>query len=143
MSLPLSRRIARAALLVGAAAAPLVGAGTASAAAAPQGPELGGLTTVDSAGVTGALSGAAQRAGDTAADVGGRAVRTTVPAVGRGAGGMGNAAVPAAQQNLGRAAGAATGLVGTTARTARRAAPAVGPLPVGAEQLPVGELPVG
>lgn len=142
MSLPLSRRIARAALLVGAAAAPLVGAGTASAAA-PQGPELGGLNTVDSAGVTSALSGAAQRAGDTAADVGGRAVRTTVPAVGRGAGGMGNAAVPAAQQNLGRAAGAATGLVGETARTARRAAPAVGPLPVGAEQLPVGALPVG
>lgn len=46
MSLPLSRRIAQAALLLGAAAAPLLGAGAAHAAA-PQQAGVGGLTALD------------------------------------------------------------------------------------------------
>lgn len=50
MSLPLKRRIARAALLV-AAAAPVIGMGatTASAAEQPQATELGGLSNLDQA----------------------------------------------------------------------------------------------
>ncbi|MER5180366.1 ATP-binding protein [Streptomyces sp. NPDC002896] len=53
MSLPLSRRIARAALLVAAGAAPVVGAaGSASAVDLPTAaPNLGGLTALDAGSV--------------------------------------------------------------------------------------------
>ncbi|MFF3944098.1 ATP-binding protein [Streptomyces sp. NPDC001902] len=64
MSLPLARRIARAALLVGAAAAPLIGAGAASAAALPQVGDLGGLTNVDKTPeLTGTVNGVAKQSG--------------------------------------------------------------------------------
>ncbi|WP_128379601.1 ATP-binding protein [Streptomyces cavernae] len=59
MSLPLTRRIARAALLIAAGAAPVVGAaGSAHAAALPAAPELGGLTAVDGADVGDKVDGA-------------------------------------------------------------------------------------
>ena len=54
MSLPLTRRIARAALLVAASATPVVGAaGAASAAdpALPHTPKLGGLSALDPSSV--------------------------------------------------------------------------------------------
>ncbi len=50
MSLPVTRRIARAALLVAAGAAPVVAvAGTANAADQTKAADLGGLTQLDSA----------------------------------------------------------------------------------------------
>ncbi|MBA2944350.1 ATP-binding protein [Streptomyces himalayensis] len=60
MSLPLTRRIARAALLVAAGAAPVVGAaGSASAAQLPvDAPKLGGLTALDGGTVESAVPGA-------------------------------------------------------------------------------------
>jgi hypothetical protein len=148
MSLPLSRRIVRAALLVGAAAAPLVGAGTASAAALPQASELGGLTNVDSAGVTTVVDGAAQKAGTAATD---KVTKAAVPTLHKGVGTVGSTALPAAQQSLGKTAGATTGLVGQAAEqaTAGKAGPVADTLPVGdvhlpsTDGLPVRSLPLG
>ncbi|MFD3733446.1 ATP-binding protein [Streptomyces sp. NPDC058632] len=76
MSLPLTRRIARAALLVAAGAAAGVGAaGSASAAPElPATPSLGGLTVLDGAGATGAVDGATHTVTDTAGNAGGQAL---------------------------------------------------------------------
>jgi hypothetical protein len=62
MSLPLTRRIARAALLIAAGAAPVVGAaGSASAVDLPQTP-LDGLTALDVDSLSGTVDGASQKA---------------------------------------------------------------------------------
>ncbi|MFI8340290.1 ATP-binding protein [Streptomyces sp. NPDC085639] len=59
MSLPLTRRIARAALLIAAGAAPVVGAaGAASAAGLESVPQLGQLTATDGAATTDAATDA-------------------------------------------------------------------------------------
>ncbi|TVL93982.1 ATP-binding protein [Streptomyces sp. SAJ15] len=78
MSLPLSRRIARAALLVAAGAAPLVGAvGAANAAEMPQ-TGLGGLNSAQAPDTTEVAKGAAA--------AGGQALGKTLPAAGKAAG---------------------------------------------------------
>lgn len=119
MSLPLPRRIAQAALLLGAAAAPLVGAGAAHAAA-PQQPAADG-TQLGSA-----VDGASQQAT-------GLAVRSAVPAAGRIVG----TAAPAARQSAARTTDAAGRVLGATAESL----PVTGALPnTGA--LPAEELPV-
>ncbi|MFI9495265.1 MULTISPECIES: ATP-binding protein [Streptomyces] len=83
MSLPLTRRIARAALIV-AAAAPVVGAaGAASAAGLPQTPALGGLTSLDGAGVGNTLDSASKQGAEVAGETGGKVVGTTLPAAGK------------------------------------------------------------
>ncbi|MEU6171106.1 ATP-binding protein [Streptantibioticus parmotrematis] len=82
MSLPLKRRIARAALLV-AAAAPVVGlgAGSASAAGLPHTPDLGGLTNLDSASnLSGKADGLAHKAAGVVNEAGGNAAKTLAPA---------------------------------------------------------------
>lgn len=68
MSLPLTRRIARAALLVAAGAAPVVGAaGAANAAGLESVPQLGALTATDApAATTDAAAGAVDTAGSAA-----------------------------------------------------------------------------
>ncbi|MEU3175962.1 hypothetical protein, partial [Streptomyces sp. NPDC007000] len=76
MSLPLTRRIARAALLVAAGAAAGVGA-AGSAGATPElpaTPSVGGLTVLDGAGATGAVDDAAHTVTDTAGNSGGQAL---------------------------------------------------------------------
>ncbi|MER7695094.1 MULTISPECIES: ATP-binding protein [unclassified Streptomyces] len=113
MSLPLTRRIARAALLIAAGAAPVVGAaGAASAAELPQSPDLGGLTTLDGAGLGGAVDGAAQQGTRAAGDTGGRIVGTAIPAAGETVGESAAVALPAAQETVGRTAGDAGEAVG-------------------------------
>jgi hypothetical protein len=134
MSLPLSRRIARAALLVGAAAAPLVGAGAASAAALPHTTDLGGLTSLDTAGVATTLDGAAHQAGD----VGGKTVKAAVPVVGKGISAVGRSALPAAQKSVGKGTGSATGTVGKLGRSVGEVSK-----PLGGANLPaVDQLPL-
>ncbi|WP_069815719.1 hypothetical protein [Streptomyces sp. TP-A0874] len=140
MSLPLTRRIARAALLVATCAAPVVGAaGTAGAVALPNTPELKGLSTTDGAGLGGAVNDVAGQATDAVAEHGGAAVKSVEPeargAVGklgksavpaaRGAvGKLGNTAVPAARQATGKTTGAARSLVKkATEATGRPALP--------------------
>ncbi|GHH90179.1 ATP-binding protein [Streptomyces capillispiralis] len=88
MSLPLTRRIARAALLVAAGAAAGVGAaGSASAAPElPATPTIGGLTALDGV-ADNTVDGAAQDVADTTDDAdevapaAGKTVRKAVPAV--------------------------------------------------------------
>ncbi|WP_446462556.1 ATP-binding protein [Streptomyces sp. BRA346] len=68
MSLPLTRRIARAALLVAASATPVVGAADAASAvdpALPHTPKLGGLSSLDPSSVGELADSASQQAGRT------------------------------------------------------------------------------
>ncbi|GGS26393.1 ATP-binding protein [Streptomyces griseoviridis] len=144
MSLPLTRRIARAALLVAAGAAAGVGAaGSASAAAElPATPNLSGLTALDGANVGTAVDSAAQNVTETAGEAGSKAVKKAVPAAGKTGGAVVKKATPAAQKAAGDAAGSAGDLVGETARTLPAAdsvgkgLPATGTLPV--QGLPLG-----
>ncbi|GAB3180535.1 ATP-binding protein [Streptomyces incanus] len=81
MSLPLTRRIARAALLVAAGAAAGVGA-TGSATAAPElpaTPNVGGLTALDQAGAPGTVDDATHAVTKTAGGTRGRALGQAAP----------------------------------------------------------------
>ncbi|MEU6883165.1 ATP-binding protein [Streptomyces sp. NPDC046712] len=126
MSLPLTRRIARAALLVAAGAAPVVGAaGSASAldhSIAPTG-ALSGISSLDAAGVGNTVDGASQTATGVVGDTGGKAVDKAVPAAGK--------TVDAA----GRTAGAATGSAPSTDALGQGlptgGVPSLGGLPIG------------
>ncbi|MDX3238303.1 ATP-binding protein [Streptomyces sp. ME03-5709C] len=107
MSLPLARRIARAALLVGAAAAPLIGAGAASAAELPQAGNLGGLTNVDKTPeLAGTVNGVAKQAGAV------KTVQEALPATTGAVGGLTQSAQPAVK-------GAATQAAKTIGGTAQ------------------------
>ncbi|MFE6496607.1 ATP-binding protein [Streptomyces sp. NPDC057748] len=132
MSLPLTRRIARAALLIAAGTAPVVGAaGAAGAAELPQAPELGGLTTVDGAGLGKTADGASQQGAQVAGDTGGRIVGTTLPAATRTVGKAGAETTPAVQKAAGGAAGSAGRLVGEAAGTATKGGLPTQGLPIG------------
>ncbi|HEY9440164.1 MAG TPA: ATP-binding protein [Streptomyces sp.] len=83
MSLPLTRRIARTALLIAAGAAPVVAAaGTAGAAGLPQTPALGSVTSLDGANVSHTLDSTAKKGAGTANETGGKVVGTALPAAG-------------------------------------------------------------
>ncbi|MGE7436896.1 hypothetical protein [Kitasatospora sp. NPDC001175] len=114
MSLPLTRRIAQAALLVAAGAAPLVGAGSASAAdLVPPTSDLGaGLTQLDSApDSAGTVEEATHQAGEALGTTGAATVQAGVPATADAAGKTIAKALPNADHSIGRVAG-------PTARTA-------------------------
>ncbi|MFB7635905.1 ATP-binding protein [Streptomyces sp. NPDC056149] len=83
MSLPVTRRIARAALLVAAGAAPVVtAAGSASAVdLPPKGNELGGLSTLDSANTSKTLDNTARTGVGVVNATGNEAARTLAPAL--------------------------------------------------------------
>ncbi|MFI9719081.1 ATP-binding protein [Streptomyces sp. NPDC052396] len=116
MSLPLTRRIARAALLVAAGAAPLVGAaGAANAADLAQAPDLGGLTAVDGTHLGNTVEGASQQAGAMTTDVAGKAAHTAVPATGQAVGTVGKTA-RTTQRTTGELAGSAGSAVGGAAQ---------------------------
>ena len=129
MSLPLTRRIARAALLIGAVAAPLVGAGAASAAEPPQVGDLGGLSSLDKpAGLGHAVEGVTREAGTM------KSVQKALPDAGRTLTGTAR-----------KTAGTVRGAAGPLARTAKGVDAAE--LPVGASlpvtsNLPVNRLPL-
>ncbi|MEV1051832.1 ATP-binding protein [Streptomyces sp. NPDC049887] len=150
MSLPLTRRIARAALLVAAGAAPVVGAaGSASAVDLPtQDLGNGGLTQLDGAAAGSTVDGTAREAADTANKAGGRVVGTTLPAAAGTVGGAAETGLPAAQETAGQAAGSTAGALGETAGSAATQGltaaqgPAGGGLPDAGTALPAGELPV-
>ncbi|WP_225846189.1 ATP-binding protein [Streptomyces sp. HPF1205] len=134
MSLPLPRRIAQAALLLGAAAAPLVGAGAAQAAA-PHQQGLGGPTAVDGA-LGSTVDGASQKATGLAATTGSDAMRTALPTTGRLVGTTGRTLLPAAQHAASQADDTAGRFLGATAESTAGAVP-------GAETLPATALPAG
>ncbi|MGW6565376.1 ATP-binding protein [Streptomyces sp. NPDC054975] len=141
MSLPLTRRIARAALLVAAGAAPVVGAaGSASAMEhniAPTG-ALAGISSLDGAGVGTAVDGASQTATGVVGETGSKAVGKAVPAAGKTVGAAGKTATPAAQKVAGETAGSTGEVLGETAGAATESAPSTGALGQG---LPTGGVP--
>ncbi|MFI1185276.1 ATP-binding protein [Streptomyces californicus] len=146
MSLPLTRRIARAALLIAAGAAPVVGAaGAASAAELPQTTDLGGLTSLDGASVGNTLDSTARQGTEAAGQTGGRLVGTALPAAGETLGSSAKVAVPAVQETAGRTAGSAGEAVGGVAEAAGKGMPTdsltQGGLPTDA--LPLNGLPIG
>ncbi|MEU6343086.1 MULTISPECIES: ATP-binding protein [unclassified Streptomyces] len=137
MSLPLTRRIARAALLVGAAAAPLIGAGAASAAELPQVGDLGGLTNVDKAPeLAGTVTNAAQDSGAV------KAVQQTVPAAARTVAGLGKTAQPAVSGVATKAAGTIGGAAVEVGKRAGKTGLPLQSLPT-TDQLPLKGLPLG
>ncbi|MFJ1545317.1 ATP-binding protein [Streptomyces sp. NPDC088246] len=132
MSLPLTRRIARAALLIAAGAAPVVGAaGAAGAAELPHAPELGGLTTVDGDGLGKTVDGASQQGTKAASETGGKIVGTTLPVAGKTVGKAGAQAAPTVQTAAGGAAGSAGEVLGGAAGAAPRGGLPTQGLPIG------------
>lgn len=146
MSLPLTRRIARAALLIAAGAAPVVGAaGSASALALPQAP-LDGLTALDAGALGSTVDGASQKTTELAG-TGGNAVKQTVPAAGKAVGKAGKAAAhkvtddttQGAGKVLGQTAGSATESLGGGALPTD----SLGAEGLGAGSLPLNAVPLG
>lgn len=122
MSLPLTRRIARAALLVAAGAAPLVGAaGTAHAAELARTPKpTGGLTNLDVHKLGNNVDGAMGKVGKKAGTSSDKAMKASLPKAGKTVGGLGKSALPTAQRTTGRAAQTSGSLLGQTARSAAK-----------------------
>ncbi|WP_329194834.1 ATP-binding protein [Streptomyces sp. NBC_01435] len=132
MSLPLTRRIARAALLIAAGAAPVVGAaGVAGAAQLPQAPELGGLTSVDGAGLGKTVDSASQQGTQVAGETGGKIVGTALPAATKTVGKAGAEAAPTVQKTAGSAAGSAGQVLGEAAGAATKSSLPTQGLPLG------------
>ncbi|MFH8516774.1 ATP-binding protein [Streptomyces gelaticus] len=132
MSLPLTRRIARAALLIAAGAAPVVGAaGAAGAAELPQTPDLGGLTTLDGAGLGKTVDGASQQGTEAAGDTGGRIVGTALPAAGDTVGKADAKTSPTVRKAAGGAADSAGQVLGDTTGAATRGGLPTQGLPLG------------
>ena len=144
MSLPLTRRIARAALLVAAGAAAGVGAaGSASAAPElPATPNVGGVTALDGASVGNTVDGAAQNVTGLAGDAGSKAVKKAVPTAGKTGGKVAKKAGPTAQRAAGEAAGTVGTLVGATTKSASKGGLATDSLTRGAALPPAATLPV-
>ncbi|SEF82691.1 hypothetical protein SAMN05216223_102164 [Actinacidiphila yanglinensis] len=140
MSLPLPRRIAQAALLLGAAAAPLIGAGAAHAATTqPQLNGLGGLSSLDTgslgnADLGGTVNGASHQATTLADHSGTQALDTALPAADHVVGTAGTTGVPIAQHAAAQGTDAAGRIAGATGESAGGAVP-------GAESLPLAALP--
>ncbi|MER5491036.1 ATP-binding protein [Streptomyces sp. LE64] len=111
MSLPLSRRIARVALLVAAGAAPVVGAaGSASAVDLPMNTPVSGLGALDSAQVAETVDGATTNTTGVAGNTGSKVVKKAVPQAGKAVGKGAKKAAPAAQKATGGAGGLLGGL---------------------------------
>ncbi|MFF8842797.1 ATP-binding protein [Streptomyces sp. NPDC015127] len=107
MSLPLTRRIARAALLIAAGAAPVVGAaGSAGAVELPQAP-VGGLTALDTDTVDSTVDGVSKETTKVAGQAGGKSVEKAAPVATKTAG-----------KAVGKTAKTATPVVKKTAKTA-------------------------
>lgn len=98
-------------------------AGAAGAAELPQTPELGGLTTVDGAGLGKTVDSASQQGTEAAGDTGGKIVGTTLPAAGKTA--------PAVQKAAGGAAGSAGEVLGDAAGAATQGGLPTQGLPLG------------
>ncbi|MER7984357.1 ATP-binding protein [Streptomyces noursei] len=151
MSLPVTRRIARAALLVAAGAAPVVAAaGSASAVnLPPSGSELGGLTTLDSANTSKTLDNTARTGAGLVNATGKEAAETLAPALVRTLAPVVEEAAPFTQETARKAEGMARPVAKKGISTNSLAADAVKKLigaPQGA-QTPVhgliGGMPIG
>ncbi|MEU5208252.1 ATP-binding protein [Streptomyces sp. NPDC020742] len=144
MSLPVTRRIARAALLVAAGAAPVVAAaGSASAAELPvKAPDLGGLTApLDSQNTSKTLDRTAQQGVGLINEAGGKAATKLAPALVETAGPVVKKAMPLTRGAVDRAEGVARPVAkhGISASSPLDAVTGL----VGAPQGPLGQVPGG
>jgi hypothetical protein len=146
MSLPLTRRIAQAALVVAAGAVPMVAAGSASAAMdLTKAPDLSGLSHVDPMNAGHNLESTTHDLGQEAAPLAGSAVQNGLPLVTDVAGKAAGAAVPGVHRTVGDLTGSTTSAVGDTGAVRSAAADAGSPtagLSDTAEQLPQSLPPV-
>jgi hypothetical protein len=137
MSLPLSRRIARVALLVAAGAAPVIGAAGAASAADLASPELtSGLSSVDGANLGNNLDAASHKAGAVTSEVGHKALDTAVPATTDTVGKTAKTTTPAAQKVAGQLGSSAGSAVGGAAQSVTKSGLPGGGL--GKKGLPLG-----
>ncbi|EFH31064.1 conserved hypothetical protein, partial [Streptomyces pristinaespiralis ATCC 25486] len=114
MSLPLTRRIARAALLIAAGAAPVVGAaGSAGAVELPQAP-VGGLSALDTENVDSTVDGVSKETTKVAGQVGGKTAEKAAPVATKTVGKTAKTATPVATKAAGDTAEQAGDLVGGT-----------------------------
>ncbi|MFI6082655.1 ATP-binding protein [Streptomyces sp. NPDC051217] len=146
MSLPLTRRIARAALLIAAGAAPVVGAaGSANAAALPQTADLGSVSQLDGAALGDTLDNGARQATGLAGEAGSETIASSVPAAGKTLGGVAKSATPVAQRAAGEAAGGAGQTLGDAATSVTENGLPTDSLGNGlpTDKLPVNTLPLG
>ncbi|WP_441250395.1 hypothetical protein [Kitasatospora sp. McL0602] len=115
MSLPLSRRIAQAALLVAAGATPLVAAGSASALdLVPKGDLTSGITQADAPDPSATVQGATHELGQSAGTTGAATVAAGVPATADATGHTVAAALPSADKALGNITAPAAKTAATT-----------------------------
>ncbi|KNB51783.1 hypothetical protein [Streptomyces caatingaensis] len=119
MSLPLTRRIAQAALLVAAGAAASVGAAGAANADALKAPDaLGAVSMADGAQLGNKVDAVSHQAGALTTDAGNKVVHTALPATGQAlhtAGKTGKGALDSTQRTTGQLAGQAGQAVGGAA----------------------------
>src|SRR5947208_2678770 len=109
MSLPLTRRIAQAALLVAAGATPLVAAGSASAADLVPKTDLGaGLTQLDAPSSQSTVQGATHDLGQAAGATTAATAETGIPALSDAAGHTVATNLPEADKTLGSIAAPAS-----------------------------------
>lgn len=116
MSLPLTRRIAKVALLVAAGAAPLAGAtGPAQALNLPESRSLGALDELDTAATEGAVDGVVRGARPTVERAGDQVLDPAVPTVGRTLDGAGRTLAPVSEHTPSQADDQLAGLLSKTA----------------------------
>jgi len=120
----ISRRVAQAALLIAAGAAPILGASAAHAADLPTS-GLGGLTQPDVGGLAAKVPAASEGAGETA----GQAAQKHVPAVTKTAGQTAGTTANTANKAVGGTAAAAAPVAG---QAVAQTAPAAGQIAGGA-----------
>ncbi|MFG2135807.1 ATP-binding protein [Streptomyces sp. NPDC048650] len=129
MSHPVTRRIARAALIVAAGAAPVVAAaGSAQAATPPKAPDLGGLSTLDSASAGQTLDNTAKTGAGLLNAAGKEAAVTVAPAVVKATGPVVKELDPAAHYGAVKATRAAAEAAKKSTSAAAPAHKAHGPL---------------
>ncbi|AUG79523.1 hypothetical protein CFP65_4801 [Kitasatospora sp. MMS16-BH015] len=115
MSLPLSRRIAQAALLVAAGASPLLAAGSASAMdLVPQGDLASGITQADAPDPAATVQGTAHELGQSTGATAASTVATGVPATADATGHTVAAALPSVDKTLGGVTAPAAKTAATT-----------------------------
>ncbi|MCQ4043987.1 ATP-binding protein [Streptantibioticus rubrisoli] len=134
MSLPLKSRIARAAVLV-AAAAPVIGMG-ASAAQAAEMPATNGLSGLSSPETIHNADAAVHKAAGVVNEAGSNTAHTVLPTATSAVSKTGKKAGPAANKLVGQANHAAGDVVGGTAKSATSNGLPTGSLPVGGADLP-------
>lgn len=135
MSNPLKRRMAKAALVLAAGAAPVIGsAGGASALALPPSTDLGTLSNLDADTLGNTAESATEATTSLVGEAGGEVLQDVVPAAGRSATAMANTAVPTVRDAADTLAGGGGALAGqTTGMLAEHGVPGntTGGMPVG------------